>query len=156
MGGKTGPNPTDRGKRGTKRSVLTDGRGVPIGVVLAGANRNDHLLMADTLDSLPVARPAPTPDHPQHLCLDKGYDYAEPRRLAREHGFTLHLRTRGEEVQAKRHAGAKARRWVVEAAHSWTNRFRDLLIRWAKKPQNYLALTHFAFGIIAWRQCLPR
>ncbi len=56
-GEKTGPNPTDRGKKGVKRSVLTDARGVPVGVVLAGANRNDHLLMADTLDSLPVNRP---------------------------------------------------------------------------------------------------
>ena len=135
--------------------MLTDARGVPIGVVIAGANRNDHLLMADTLDSLPVKRPAPTQGCPQHLCLDKGYDYDAPRQLAKERGFTLHLRTRGEEITAKHHANAKARRWVVEAAHAWTNRFRDLLIRWAKKPQNYLALVHFAFGIMAWRQCLP-
>ena len=132
----------------------TDARGVPIGVVIAGANRNDHLLMADTLDSLAVERPAPSRCRPQHLCLDKGYDYDATRRLAEERGFTLHLRTRGEEVQVKRHANGKARRWVVEAAHAWTNRYRDLLIRWAKKPQNYLALIHFAFGIMAWRQCL--
>ena len=111
--------------------------------------------MRDTIDSLGVDRPKPTARHKQHLCLDKGYDYAEPRRLAAELGFTLHLRTRGEEAQAKRHRNGKARRWVVEASHSWTNRFRDLLIRWSKKPENYLALTHFAFGIIAWRQCLP-
>lgn len=155
MGKKTGPNPTDRGKKGVKRSVLTDGRGIPIGVVIAGANRNDHLLMRDTMDNLGIARPEPTQHHKQHLCLDKGYDYAEPRRLAEELGFTLHLRTRGEEAQAKRHAEGKARRWVVEAAHSWTNRFRGLLIRWSKKPQNYLAMIHFAFGIIAWRKCLP-
>ncbi len=113
--------------------------------------------MADTLNSLPVARPEPTQGCPQHLCLDKGYD--APRSLAEERGFTLHLRTRGEEIEAKRHAqthiGAKARRWVVEAAHAWTNRFRDLLNRWAKKPANNLALTHFAFGIMAWRRCLP-
>ncbi|MCW6509820.1 IS5 family transposase [Lichenifustis flavocetrariae] len=155
VGEKTGPNPTDRGKKGVKRSVLTDARGTPISMVIAGANRNDHLLMHDTLDGLAVARPKPTPRRKQHLCLDKGYDYAEPRRLAADFGFTLHLRTRGEEVQAKRHPKGKARRWVVEAAHSCTNRFRALLIRWNKKPQNYLALIHFACGIIAWRQCLP-
>ncbi len=59
-GEKTGPNPTDRGKRGVKRSVLTDGRGTPIGVAIAGANRNDHLLMRDTLDGLSAERPRPT------------------------------------------------------------------------------------------------
>ena len=151
-GGKTGPNPTDRAKRGVKRSVLTDGRGVPVAGVLDGANRNDHTLMRETLDAIALPRPKVMPGRPQYLCLDKGYDYAEPREIAAEFGFTLHLRTRGEEVTAKRHAGAKVRRWVVERTHSWVNRFRAILIRWNKKPENYLALLHFAFGIIAWRQ----
>ena len=155
MGKKTGPNPTDRGKRGAKRSLLTDGRGVPLAGVTEGANRNDHLLMRETLEAVPVPRPEPTPEAPQHLCLDKGYDYATPREVAAEFGFTLHLRTRGEEAAAKRHAGAKARRWVAERTHSWLNRFRAILIRWSKKPGNYLALLHFAFGIITWRQALP-
>ena len=48
-------------------------------------------------------------------------------------------------------AGFKARRWVVERAHSWMNRFRRLLIRWDKKPANYLAFLHFACGLIAFR-----
>lgn len=151
MGGKTGPNPTDRGKRGTKRSLLTDGRGVPLGLAVAGANRNDHKLMRATIEAIPIERPAPTPEAPQGLCLDKGYDYDEPRALAAEFGFTLHLRTRGEEAQAKRHAGAKARRWVVERSHSWLNRFRRILVRWEKRADTYLALLHFALGIITWR-----
>jgi len=138
-----------------KRSVLTDGRGVPLGAVVAGANRNDHKLMRATLGAIPVRRPKPTRRRPQHLCLDKGYDYAEPRAIAAEFGFTLHLRTRGEEIEAKRRARAKARRWVVERTHSWLNRFRAVLIRWNKKPANYLALLHFAFGLIAWRHALP-
>ena len=125
MGGKTGPNPTDRGKRGVKRSVLTDGRGVPLGAVIDGANRNDHKLMRQTIEAIPIKRPKPTRRQPQHLCLDKGFDYDEPRALAAEFGFTLHLRTRGEEAHAKRHAGTKARRWVVERTHSWLNRFRS-------------------------------
>jgi putative transposase len=61
----------------------------------------------------------------------------------------------GEEAHAKRHAGTKARRWVVERTHSWLNRFRSILIRWAKKPANYLALLHFALAIITWRHALP-
>ena len=154
-GGKTGPNPTDRGKGGVKRSLLTDGRGVPVGTVIEGANRNDHLLMRATLEAIPVPRPRPTRRRPQHLCLDKGFDYDEPRALAAEFAFTLHLRTRGEEARAKRHARATARRWVVERTHSWLNRFRSILIRWAKNPANYLALLHFACGLITWRHTLP-
>jgi len=70
----------------------------------------------------------------------------------REFGFTAHIRPRGEEAKAiKREAGFKARRWVVERSHSWMNRFRRLLVRWEKKPQNYLALLHFACGLIALR-----
>ena len=95
---------------------------MPVGVVIAGANVNDHLLMGETLDAVPVARPKPTKRSPQHLCLDKGYDYTASRILAEERGFTLHLRRRGEEVQAKRHRRAKARRWVVERVHAWLNR----------------------------------
>ena len=138
-----------------RRSVLIDGRGVPVAGVLDGANCNDHKLMRETLDAIALPRPKPASDRPQHLCLDKGYDPAEPREIAAGFGSTLHLRTRGEEVAAKRHAGTWARRWVVERTHSWLNRFCAILIRWNKKPENYLALLHFAFGIIAWRRALP-
>jgi transposase len=155
VGGKTGPNPTDRGKRGVKRSLLTDARGVPLAAVIDGANRNDHKLMRQTLEAIPVRRSRPTRRDPQHLCLDKGFDYDEPRAWAAEFGFTLHLRTRGEEIRAKRHARAKARRWVVERTQSWLHRFRAILIRWAKKPANYLALLHLALAIITWRHALP-
>jgi len=155
VGKETGPNPADRGKRGVKRLLLTDRRGVPLGVVIDGANRNDHLLMQQTLAAIPVRRPKPTRRRPQPLCLDKGFDYDEPRALAEAFGFTLHLRRRGEEAWAKRHARAKARRWVVERTHSWLNRFRSILIRWAKKPANYLALLHFACGLITRRHVLP-
>ena len=88
-GKKTGPNPTDRGKRGVKRSILTDGRGVPLGAVIDGANRNDHKLMRQTIEAIPIKRPKPTRRRPQHLCLDKGFDYDEPRALA--DGVRLHL-----------------------------------------------------------------
>ena len=69
-----GKNPTDRGKIGTKLSVLTDGRGVPIGLAVDGANRNDFKLTRETIESSAVERPDATPDTPQGRCLDKGYD----------------------------------------------------------------------------------
>ena len=152
MGGKTGPNPTDRGKRGTKRSLLTEAAGIPVGVVVAGANRNDFKLTRATLEAIAIDRPAPTPDAPQGLCVDKGYDYQEVRDLLAEFGFTAHIRSRGEEAQAlKREAGHKARRWVVERGHSWMNRFRRILVRWEKKAVNYLGLLHFVCALITFR-----
>src|SRR5690242_9718566 len=90
-GEKTSRNPTDRGERGVKRSMLTDGRGVPLAAVIDGANRNDQKLMRQTIEAMPVERPQPTPDQPQNLCLDKGYDYNESRALAEGFSVTLHL-----------------------------------------------------------------
>jgi putative transposase len=114
-GGKVGKNPTDRGKIGTKRSVLTDGSGGPIGLAVDGANRNDFKLTRETIERSAVERPDPTADAPQGMCLDKGYDYEEVRDLLTEFGFTAHRRARGEEAQAlKQEAGCTARRWVVE------------------------------------------
>jgi putative transposase len=151
-GKKTGPHPTDRSKRGGKRSLLTEGHGVPIGLALDGAHRHDMKLVRPTLESLIVERPEPTAEQPQGMCLDKGYDYDEVRDILREFGFTAHIRARGEEAQTlKREAGHKARRWVVERSHSWLNRFRRILVRWDKQPQHYLAFLHFACALIAFR-----
>ena len=58
-----GQNPTDRGKIGTTRSVLTDGGGVPIGLAVEGANRHDFKMARETIESIPVERPEPAPQH---------------------------------------------------------------------------------------------
>jgi transposase len=131
---------------------VTEGHGVPIGLAVAGANRHDMKLVGETLDSLVVERPEPTATQPQGLCLDKGYDYQEVRDIVAEFGFTAHIKGRGAEARAiKQEAGFRARRWVVERAHSWLNRFRRILIRWEKKPENYIAFLHFACALIAFR-----
>jgi transposase len=138
---------------GAKRSVLTEGGGVPLGLSIEGANRHDMKLTRPTLESIPIERPQPTAEEVQNLCLDAGYDYDEVRDTVCEFGFTAHIRSRGEEAQAiKREAGFKARRWVVERTHSWMNRFRRILIRWEKQADNYFALLHFVCGIIAFQQ----
>ena len=69
-GEKTGKNPTDRGKVGTKRSLLVNEQGLPLGIVVSGANTPDGRLLAATLDALPIERPDPATTD-QHLCLDK-------------------------------------------------------------------------------------
>ena len=142
---------TDRAKGGVKRSLLCEGSGIPIGLAVDGANRHDMKMVEATLKSVPVRRP----ESKQNLCLDKGYDYDEVRDLAIEFGYTAHIRARGEEAQAIKHeVGFKARRWVVERTHSWMNRFRRILIRWEKKPENYLALLHFVCGWITYRKLI--
>jgi len=125
---------------------------VPLAVAVAGANRHDMKLVRVTLEQIVVVRPTQTAEQPQGLCLDKGYDYDEVRATVAEFGFTAHIRSRGEEAQAlKREAGTRVRRWVVERAHSWLNRFRRLLIRWDKKAENYLGFLHFACALLAFR-----
>lgn len=134
--------------------MLCDGGGIPLSVVVAGANRHDMKLTAATLLNMPISRPLPTAQKPQHLCLDKGYDYPEVWELVELLGYLPHIRTRGEEQQArKRHPGAKARRWVIERTHSWSNRFRRILVRWEKRVENYAGLLHLVFGLIAFRSC---
>ena len=85
-GAQTGPNPTDRGKSGSKRPVLTDQRGAPLAVTITAANRHDMKAAFSTLDALVTDRPPITPYHPQHVCLDKGYDYPEIEAGVRERG----------------------------------------------------------------------
>ncbi len=132
--------------------MLCEGRGVPLGLAVDGANRHDMKLVEATLESVPVERPEVRLYWRQNLCLDKGYDFDEVRDLVEEFGYTAHIRARGEEAKkiAER-AGFKARRWVVERTHSWMNRFRRILIRWEKKAQNYLGLLHLVCAIITFR-----
>jgi putative transposase len=152
VGKKTGKNPTDRAKLGVKRSLLADGAGTPIGLEVSGANVPDMRLVEATLKSIPVPRPEPTDKEPQHLALDKGYDYPTVDELLAQWRYTAHIARRGKPAGKKPHVPKyRSRRWVVERSHSWFNRFRRLLIRWEKKITNYLALLHFACAWITWR-----
>ena len=78
-GAGTGANPTDRGKKGTKRSLLTDGKGIPLSVVVDGANRHDKMLVKGTLDAIIIERPAHK--RIQNICMDKGYDFPDISRI---------------------------------------------------------------------------
>ena len=128
---------------------------MPVGLSVAGANRNDFKRLAETFQSIPVARPKPTKRHPQHVCLDKGYDDEEVRAILQAYGFVAPIRSRGEEAAAKKKKrGQKARRWVVERTHSWFNRFRSILTRWSKKSENYLGMLCFVCGLTAYRAAL--
>ncbi len=92
----------------------------------------------------------------RHLCLDRGYDYDACRAAAIERGYAPHIPPpRGEEqpVPPPGHPDRHPpRRWVVEVAHSWFNRFRRLLTRWDKKAANYLGFVQLAACLIIYRK----
>ena len=89
----------------------------------------------------------------ENLCLDAGYTGEAHKSRVIDYGYIPHIRGRGEEISDKdKNPEYKPRRWIVEVAHSWFNRFRKILIRFEKKAKNYLALLHFAAAIIAFRK----
>jgi putative transposase len=142
-----------------KRSLLVDGAGGPLAVVVAGANRNDHELLVPTLRASVGEPPA---DLDPHLCLDAAYDRKKATEQAiRDAGYTPHIRRIGEE---KRDAtGEKtfpARRWVVERTISWLNGCRAILTRYDKKARNYLGLIQLDCILLWYRRyhrlCLSR
>ena len=148
-GAKTGPNPTDRAKKG-RNDRSQRGSRRPDWVRARGANRNDQMLLEHP-QLIPIERRADR-GGPQGLCLDKAYDYP-PCVSWRQYELTPHIRTRGDEIADKiRSPGWRARRWVVEATHSWLNRNRGILIRWSKNDENHLALLQLASGLIAFKK----
>lgn len=151
-GGAIGPNPTDRAKNGTKRSLLTDGNGGPLAVVIAGANVHDTKLLAHTIEAMVVVRPHPTRRAPQHLCLDKGYDNPTGRTAVAKYKYLPHIRRIGEERATTRKPGHKPRRWVVERTLAWFSKCRAILVRYDKNPKHYLGLVQFASALIWYRR----
>jgi putative transposase len=127
--------------------------GLPLAIVIAGANTHDVKLLASTLDAVVIERPS-AEEGPQHLCADAGYEGKNALQSITARHYTPHVRSRGEEKN-ERQAGKKPRRWVVEVTASWLNRFRKLLVRFEKKADNYLALLHFACALIVWRKIIP-
>jgi putative transposase len=98
----------------------------------------------------------PTPTAPPHLALDRGYDYDECREIAAARGLTAHIppKTSAERPlpppgHPDRHP---PRRWVVEVAHSWFNRFRRLLTRTEKLAHHYRGFSHIAAVLIIYRK----
>jgi transposase len=118
-GAVAGRSPVDRGKQGLKRSVVTDGAGVPLHVVAAGANRHDSPLLGPTLRGLDRL----DRDLPESVLvhLDRGYDGQPTRALLATLGFDGAIARKG--VPAPVQAGA---RWVVERTHSWMNGYGKL------------------------------
>ena len=131
--------------------LLVDERGAPLSIIVTGANRHDVTQLADTLGSIVVERPEVKPYRPQNLCADAGFSGAPAHNQITQREYRPHVRGRGEENK-RRNNGYKPRRWIVEVAHSWFNRFRKLLVRFEKLHQSYLALNMLAAAIICFRK----
>jgi len=101
---------TDRGKGGVKRSLLTEGHGLPLALVIAGANRHDSVLLEETLARIVIDRPTSSPR--SWLCLDRGYVGRRIYQPVWQIGMVPWIRGRRDERKVRR-AGATARRWVV-------------------------------------------
>ncbi|TFZ61113.1 IS5 family transposase [Methylorubrum sp. Q1] len=147
----TGPNPTDRGKPGTKRHLVTDARGTPLGLLLTGANRHDSPQMAPTLDAIPplgTGRRGRPRHRPDKLHADKAYDGRIRRQECRARGIVPRIARKGVESREKlgRH------RWVVERTHAWFNRFRRLPVRYERRHHIYEAFTTLAASLITLNQ----
>jgi len=130
-----------------------DGTGVPLSLIVSGANRHDVKLLAQTLDSIVIRRPKPSRRKRQHLCADKGYSGKPADAIIRARHYIPHVRQIGQETKPIRGRKRPARRWKVERTHSWFNRFRKLLVRYEKKTENYVGLLDCASALICWRMC---
>lgn len=121
--------------------------------MLSGANRTDMKKLGELLEARLIAAPAPIE---QHLCLDRGYDYAACRETATSRGYTPHIPPKASAAHPLPPPGDPGRhpprRWVVEVCHSWFNRFRRLLTRWEKKAAHYLAFAQLAACLIIYRK----
>ena len=133
---------------------------MPVACIVSGANRTDMKKLDALLDALMIEVPAlredtPDAERPQ-LCLDRGYDYAACRDTARAHGYVPHIPPKASAAHPVPPPGDPdrhpPRRWVVEVAHAWFNRFRRLLIRWEKTALNYLGLVQLAAVLIIYRK----
>jgi putative transposase len=155
-GDLVGPNPTDRGKAGVKRSLLVEADGGPLSAILAGANVHDAKILGAILEGVVAERPTPTEEAPQNLCLDKGYDNPTARGAVSKHDYIPHIRRIGEaKLEGAGQKRRPDRRWVVERTLGWLSKCRAILVRYEKKASNYLGLIKLAC-ILLWYRRLHR
>lgn len=133
--------------------MIVDADGGPLGVVIAGANVNDHQLLQATIEAIVVERPEPTAAQPQHLCLDAGYANATGRQVVVDQRYVGHIRPIKEEKAIPRGKNRhKPRRWVVERTMSWLSKCRAILVRYDKHAFNYLGLIQLACALLWYRR----
>jgi transposase len=140
-GEDTGPNPTDRGKSGSKHHVLTEARGIPLNATVTGADVPEVTQVFRVLTGMPAVggKPGPKRQRPKRLQGDRGYDLEPARRLLRWLGITPVLAAR----YTGHGSGLGVFRWFVERTISWLHqlgRLRRRLDRLAEIQEAFLRL----------------
>lgn len=147
-GAKTGPNPTDRRKLGSKHHVITDAQGVPLAPRLTGAQAHDVTELIPLVDSIPPVRGKPGRPRrkPDKVQGDRGYDSEPHRRQLRARGIKPVLAKR----RTEHGSGLGVSRWVVERTISWLHQFRRLRIRYERLPEIHEAFLSIGCALICW------
>jgi transposase len=143
-----GRSPVDRGKQGMKRSSLVEGYGIPVGRVLAGANRHDSPLLASTLDKMGELGPLP---ENITVHLDAGYDSQTTRDTLAERGMTGEIAHKGDKAPIQ-----ATQRWYVERTHAWQNAFNRLQRCYERREQVIDAFFDLADAIITVRSMIRK
>ncbi|MEX3556406.1 MAG: IS5 family transposase [Burkholderia gladioli] len=147
-GGKTGPNPTDRARPGSKHHILVDANGVPVTAILTGANTNDVTQLLPLVDAIPPIRGVrgrPL-QKPGIVYADRGYDSNQHRRALRERGIRPVIAKR----RTEHGSGLGTYRWVVERTHSWLHNFRRLRIRFDRRADIHEAFLKLGCSLVCW------
>ncbi|MFE9169882.1 IS5 family transposase [Streptomyces kebangsaanensis] len=146
----TGPNPTDRGKSGSKIHLVTDRNGLPLSLGISGANLHDSQGLEPLVRGIPPirSRRGPRRRRPAKLHADKGYDYDHLRRWLRGRGIRHRIARRG--VESSERLGRH--RWVVERTVSWLAGCRRLHRRYERRPEHFLAFVGIAATLICHRR----
>ena len=146
---KSGKSPVDRGKLGSKLSVLSDSKGIIIGLAVGSGNQHDSTLFLDTLKSIPKIVKQP---FKKEMHLDSAYDSQEIRTILFNFYYVpkISLNQRNRKKPLSNPLGYS--RWFIEPVHSWMNRFRAVFVRYSKYSRNYLALAQFAAAIITFNK----
>ena len=146
----TGPNPTDRGKSGSKIHLVVDRNRLPLSLGISGAHMHDSLGLASLVRGIPPirSRRGPRRRHPAKLHADKGYDYHHLRRWLRERGITPRIARKG--VESSQRLGRH--RWVVERTVSWLSSCRRLHRRYERKAERFLAFVGIAAALMTYRR----
>ncbi|WP_186044514.1 IS5 family transposase [Burkholderia gladioli] len=147
-GGKTGPNPTDRARPGSKHHIATDANGTPIAAILTGANRNDVTQLVPLIEAIvPIGGVRGRPlSRPGRVYADRGYDHDKYRRILHERNIPTRIARRGH----PHGSGLGKVRWVVERTHVWLHHFRRLRTRFERRADIHEAFLKLGCCLICW------
>jgi transposase len=145
-----GPNPTDRGKPGTKRHLFTDATGLPLAVLVTGANVHDCKVFEELLDAVPPVkgRRGRPRKRPEKLHADKGYDFPFCRRALHRRRIKVRIARRGKDSSSR----LGRRRWVIERTLAWLSSYRRLTVRYERRADIHEAFLQLACSLV----CLGR